>query len=83
MKTVLFFHAAWCPSCKSADAALKDAGVPDGVQVVKVDFDGNADLKKKYGITQQHTFVQVDKDGKQLKKWSGSQSGKDIAAKVA
>ena len=37
----------------------------------KTDYDSEKELKKQYGITYQHTFVYVDKDGKQIKKWSG------------
>lgn len=80
-KTVLFFHAKWCPSCKSLDANLTKS-VPAGVNVVKVDFDEAKDLKKKYAVTQQHTFVQVDGEGKQLHKWSGAKDGAAIAAKL-
>lgn len=80
-KTVLFFHAKWCPSCKSLDANLTKS-VPAGLNVVKVDFDEAKDLKKKYSVTQQHTFVQVDGEGKQLHKWSGAKDGAAIAAKL-
>lgn len=60
-KRVLFFHAKWCPACVSADKALSMSGaVPEGVTVFKVDYDMSADLKKQYGVTMQHTFVQVD-----------------------
>lgn len=82
-KTVYFFAASWCPSCQAADKSLKAEGVPDGLTVVKVDFDKGTELKKKYGITQQHTFVQVDNSGKELKKWSGSVSGEGIKKQVA
>ena len=71
---VLFFHASWCPSCKSADSDIMKNTVPEGLTILKVDYDSETELKGKYGVTYQHTFVQVDKDGKQLKKWSGSPS---------
>lgn len=80
-KTVLFFHAKWCPSCKALDSSLTKS-VPAGLQVVKVDYDAAKDLKKKYGVTTQHTLVQVDASGKQLKKWSGAKDGAAIAAKL-
>ena len=82
-KVVLFFHATWCPSCQSADAALVTDGVPEGITVVKVDYDTMTDLKKKYGVTVQHTFVAVDANGAKLKIWSGAKSGKEIAEKLA
>lgn len=70
---VLFFHAPWCPFCKEADAAFleKVDQIPQGVTVFKTDYDSNTDLKKKYGVTYQHTFVQIDSNGKQISKWTG------------
>jgi thioredoxin 1 len=75
---VLFFAASWCPTCQAADESLTRAGVPDGLTVVKVDYDEETDLKRRYGVTVQHTFVQVDTDGNQLAKFAGSVTGEDI-----
>lgn len=46
-KVVLFFHADWCPICRPLDAAFKAGGIPDGVHVLKVDYDTATDLKKE------------------------------------
>lgn len=65
---VLFFHAAWCPSCKKGDASLNAwyrANTYDR-SVYKVDYDNSNDLKAKYGVTYQHTFVLVDGQGNAL-----------------
>lgn len=72
-KVVLFFHAAWCPDCKKADAAFKASpeSIPAGVTVLKTDYDTTQDLKKKYAITTQHTFVQIDASENQVTKWIG------------
>jgi thiol-disulfide isomerase/thioredoxin len=80
---VLFFHAPWCPSCQATEASIDADGVPDGLTLVKVDFDSQTELRQKYGVTYQHTYVLVDPDGTQLKKWSGSVTGADIASEVA
>ena len=70
--TVLFFHADWCPSCRAdmrqIDSRLNELG---NITVVVVDYDRSADLKKKYGITYQHTYVQIDGDGKKIALWNG------------
>ena len=79
---VYFFHADWCPSCRATEDSLTTAGVPDGLTVVKIDYDTATDLKREYGITQQHTFVQVDEDSAQLAKWTGSVTGDDIKAQA-
>jgi hypothetical protein len=47
-----------------------------------VDFDNETDLRKKYGVTIQHTFVQIDKDGNSLAKWAGSTTAEEIAEKT-
>ena len=73
-KVVLFFHASWCPSCRGLNADIeKNVGsIPEGLSILKVDYDKEAALKEKYGVTTQHTLVQVDQDGNLIKKWSGS-----------
>lgn len=80
---VLFFHAPWCPDCRRAQASLERDGVPEGLTVVKVDFDSRQDLRQRYGVTQQHTFVQVDPSGELIKRWTGSATGAAIKAQVA
>lgn len=72
-KVVLFFHAQWCPFCRTADAAFKANvdKIPSGVTVLKIDYDSNTELRTKYGITAQHTFVQIDNNGDLVTKWVG------------
>ncbi len=71
---VLFFHASWCPSCRGLNSDIENNknSIPEGVSILKTDYDKEVELKKKYGVTTQHTLVQVDKDGNLIKKWSGS-----------
>ncbi len=71
---VLFFRALWCPSCRALDADLNAnlKNIPANLTILIVDYDNSTDLKKKYGVTYQHTLVQVDKDGTLIKKWSKS-----------
>ncbi|CAN5376188.1 hypothetical protein BH10PAT4_BH10PAT4_3520 [soil metagenome] len=63
---LLFFHAPWCPQCRSVEASINDNGVPSGVTVFKVDYDTNQALRQKYGVTIQTTFVKVDNDGNKI-----------------
>lgn len=72
-KRVLFFWAAWCPTCKAANQEITQASdqIPDDVIVFKTNYDTEGELKDKYGITYQHTFVLVDEAGNELKKWNG------------
>ncbi len=69
---VLFFHASWCPSCRTADEKLWWAEITDDITILKVNYDSNNDLKKKYSVSSQHTFVQVDNKWEMIKKWLGS-----------
>ncbi|MCA9361511.1 thioredoxin family protein [Candidatus Kaiserbacteria bacterium] len=76
---VLFFHASWCPTCRAAEASINETGVPDGLTILKLDYDRELELRQKYGVTVQHTFVQVDENGDLIKKWTGSPSATAIA----
>lgn len=82
---VLFFHASWCPTCKATEENLNAdaAAIPAGLAIVKVDFDNSDDLRQKYGVTTQHTFVQIDADGNELAKWTGTLTAQDIDAQTA
>lgn len=77
-KVVLFFTAPWCPTCQETNKNLDADGAPAGLTVVRVDYDSETDLKKQYGVTVQHSFVQVDGAGKKQKAWTGTLSGDEI-----
>lgn len=66
---LLFFHAPWCPQCRALDEDIRVKGAPDGVTIIKVDYDSNQALRKKYGVTLQTTIVRVDDNGELVKKY--------------
>ena len=86
-RRVLYFYANWCPICKPADVDFKtnSSKIPTDVTVIRVNYNDTdtdqeeKDLAKKYGITYQHTFVQVDSQGKELTKWNGGQTDELLA----
>ena len=82
---VLFFNASWCPDCQATVANLEGdpAAIPAGLTVVSVDFDDSDELRQKYGVTVQHTFVQVGDDGSEVGKWTGTFTAQEIAEKTA
>lgn len=74
-ESVLFFHATWCPSCVKEDKNLKSwYPSQDMLPVYKVDYDANLDLRKKYGVNMQHTFVRIDGRGNVVKVVPGPSS---------
>ena len=81
---VLYFHAPWCPTCQALDKNINAnlGSIPEKTIIVKTDYDSSNDLKKKYGVTYQHTMVQVDSSGNKIKKWSGSPELKDLRAEI-
>ncbi len=83
-KVVLFFHAAWCPSCRGLNTDIESnlKSIPEGVSILKTDYDKEVELKKKYGVTYQHTLVQVDKNGNMIKKWSGGAKLSNLLSEI-
>lgn len=88
-KRVLFFYANWCPTCRPTDAELSANmdQIPDGVVVIRVNYNDpdtdsvESELAKKYGVTYQHTFVQIDENGSVVTKWNGGRT-KELLANI-
>lgn len=79
-KRVIFFHAPWCPSCRDQDSNIesdKDR-IPSDVVILKADFDSSIGLRQKYGVTTQHSFVQVDAHGDEIQQWNSLYSEYDL-----
>jgi thiol-disulfide isomerase/thioredoxin len=70
-KVVIFFYADWCPECRAADEAFKKKAdsIPDTVTVLRVTYNADKELERKYGVLSRHTFVYIDKDEKLINKW--------------
>lgn len=77
---VLFFYATWCPSCQ---VSIKDLKAREGefgkIQVLIVNYDKSDELKMKYGVTYQHTYVQIDSSGNALEVWNGGDTDELLA----
>lgn len=76
---VLFFYANWCPTCQPSDKSFREnsAQIPENVSVIRVNYNDNEtdeaekELAKKYGVTYQHTYVQIDTAGTEVTRWNG------------
>lgn len=73
-KVVLFFNATWCPACKAITESLTadPAQIPAKTTVVSVDYDMHTDLRERYGVTMQHTFVEIDSAGEKVRQWTST-----------
>jgi thiol-disulfide isomerase/thioredoxin len=70
--TVLFFAADWSPYCQADLRDINSNGDRLGeVAIVVADYDKTAELKARYGISHEDTFVQIDANGKQKAVWIG------------
>lgn len=82
-KVLLFFHAPWCPVCRAIEAEINaGATIPSGIHILKVDYDTAIALRQKYGVTMQHTFVQVDSAGDLIQKFSDASALAIVFARV-
>lgn len=79
---ILFFHAAWCPSCKAFEEKILSEEIPENIKFLKVDYDSQAELRKKYNVVSQTTFVLVNSDGELRKRWIGSRDLQDILTQL-
>jgi len=81
---VLNFHATWCPSCRALDTDINEnlAAIPGGVEIYKVDYDSNVDLRQQYGVTTQHTLVVIAADGTMIDTWRGGNTLDSIITKL-
>ena len=70
-RRVLYFYASWCPTCQASDKKLTQINIPKDVVIFRVNYDTANELKAKYGIQYQDTFVQVDKDSAAVNVWHG------------
>lgn len=79
-RAVLFFAALdWCVSCQAADRDFKANfdEIPDDVSILKIDYDNDNVMKRKYNIVGQDTFIQVKGDGTEITRWSSGGRGVD------
>jgi thiol-disulfide isomerase/thioredoxin len=65
-KTLVWFHAAWCATCKAQELVL--AKIPkdqNQTVIIKIDFDTETKLRRELKVPTQSTFL-VYKNGKEI-----------------
>jgi thiol-disulfide isomerase/thioredoxin len=64
----LFFHAAWCPTCRAQEKLIKEnlSTLPKDLTILQANYDTETALKQKYGITMQSIVVAIDSSGNEI-----------------
>lgn len=72
-RVVLYFWAPWCSTCSTLDLDIQKNPdlIPGGVTVLRIDYDHASELRQKYNVVTQHTFVQIDRQEKAVSTWVG------------
>lgn len=77
MVTVKKFSATWCGPCKMLapmfEEVKKNYGYNDGVVFENIDVDEQFELAAQYGV-RAVPLVVIEKDGKEIQRFSGVQS---------
>jgi len=81
---VLAFAADWCPSCQAVEKDIMKniTNIPTGITLIRANFDTESELKDRYNVKGQHTFVQLDSNKNAVKTWRGSSTLKDLLSQI-
>lgn len=80
---ILFFHADRCPTCNEAEKNFLASDIPAGLTILKVNYDKETELKKKYQILTQTSYVLIKADGTLIKRRVGWRTLQELQAKIA
>lgn len=76
---ILFFTADWCPSCREAENAIeeKKSYISPHIAIMRVDFEDDM-MREQYAVEKQHTFVLLDTEKNEIKRWTNSKNLEDL-----
>lgn len=82
---VLAFFADWCSTCRAAKSDINAQldEIPAGLTILDVNYDTATELRQKYGVTTQHTYVEVDAEGNMVRSWRGGNTLQSIVDQVS
>lgn len=81
---ILFFTTTWDQDSKKIDKDImkNQSKIPMDTIIFKVNYDTEKELKEKYHITTQNTFVQINEKGKEIQQWTDSKTLNEILSKI-
>ena len=68
-ESILFFAAtSWCQTCIGLEKEIiaRSNEIPAQVTILKVDYDNDKAMNKKYAVVIQHTLVFLDQNGREI-----------------
>ncbi|MFM7857225.1 MAG: thioredoxin domain-containing protein [Flammeovirgaceae bacterium] len=83
-KIILFFSSVECLSCKSLERDIEReiTTIPFNVFILRVDTLQNKELADKYQVLLPNTFVQINSDQKEIRKWDYSYNFTDLIKEI-
>ena len=80
MKTLLFFSASWCGSCKAIKPIVEKEAPGKGFEIkyYDLDTDEGAFAADDYGVRSLPTLIVIDSDGSELKRAVGNTAWKEV-----
>jgi|694.fasta_scaffold22555_3 hypothetical protein len=83
-KIILFFSSSECLSCKSLERDIEREVnlIPFNVFILRVDTLQNKELADKYQVLLPNTFVQINQNQKELRKWDYSYNFVDLIKEI-
>ena len=71
---ILQFSSSWCNACKQAKRYVKSIGAED--RVIYIDVEDNETLVSEYKIKNLPTFIRLDINGKEVRRFVGFDKNK-------
>jgi len=78
MKTVFYFTAEWCASCKKTQPVIEHME-KEGFDFQKIDADYEKILVQRFNVKSVPTFILIE-NGKELNRMSGSKNQEELEA---
>ena len=79
---LLFFHADWCSTCEQARKSFAETWIPAGLTILEVNYDTEDELRRRYNILTQTSYVYINDQWESIKRRVGGRHIDDILGKI-